>query len=215
MASASPTGKEYWLDSSIFAEWIAAAATSMTAVLIVITRRADTKPVVFTPAARKSVWQAKLWAGDDAPNASINFSNASTSQALQVQAIGVGCQARVTQHGDTCVYPASLVPCVGSGETIGVYVRCEADAWCTAQVVIVWRESSTWRKKLREQIGVFNLANMVEQPEYAERDGVGRIMPSPPVRIEPDLRAGLLEKKSHRNRVRLVCQRLRMLQRLT
>lgn len=201
------------MDSSTIAEWIAAAATSITAVLIVVTRRADMKPVIFTPGLRGSTWQSAMWAGDDAPNASIDFSNASVSQASQVQALGVDCQARLTQYEGKHVQAGSFVPRVASGETIGVYVRCGEESWSAAQVVIAWRESSPWRKKLREQIAVFKLVDLVKQPEFTDTNDAGELMRPPPVKVEPDVPVSLLGGRLHRSQVRLIFRRLRMLQR--
>jgi hypothetical protein len=180
----------FWTIAGLVAGLVVAGATLLAALFTVWLRRIDSlRPEWF--GTGNSWWHARRTAGgrpeDEAPQASGRLINVGAGTAFRLQVVGAGCH--VLPVGSGMGMRQELFPIVDPGETVNLYVTCAPEAWDQADIVVLYRERSPWRRPLRRRIDRVALREFAPRPRY-EQTGVttSTPLPEPEPRELPDSR---------------------------
>lgn len=197
-----------WATVSLAGGIATAIATTVSVALSLLWRLVDRERAEWTHFDGQARWLAsadRLASAEtrrtapSAPSATVSVANIGRGNALAVRVVGLGCVARVM--GEQSRSPGglqwrpdrTLVPLVGTGETLDLRVTCQAAEWDGAQVALTWTASPRLFRVRR--VERFPLRAAAPRPEFVvsefnEENGQTEMVPAPEPPA-PDLRPDL------------------------
>ena len=172
---------DFWLTVGVAAAAATALATLVSTIIALWWRRIDMHRPEWVTYDGRATWLAHDNYGDPAiPGCECTLGNAGSGTAFRVQVVGIGCH--VSAHGDVHYSSATgaqyskaftVLPAMSAGESVGLSISCTPSDWGIAQLGVLWREPSPWRRRRKRRLLRLWLRDVAPRPAYVKQDTDG------------------------------------------